>query len=80
MKKLLFSAAIISLTVISCGQSSEEKDAAQQENEAMVDEKVDEIMESLNESAQEAMPASDSTAAETEAEHDHDHSEEGHTH
>jgi len=78
MKKLLLSVVVLCVALISCGPNAEEKKAAQKENEEMVDEKVSEIMESLNESAEEASPAVDSVMSDTTAAHDH--SEEGHSH
>jgi len=78
MKKLLLSVVVLCVALISCGPNAEDKKAEHKENEEMVDEKVSEIMESLNESAEEASPAVDSVMSDTTAAHDH--SEEGHSH
>ena len=47
MKNLLLICAVLSITVIACGPSEEEKAKAQAENAATVDRKVNEIMEKL---------------------------------
>tara|TARA_B110000046_G_C12931211_1_gene371538 strand:- start:9 stop:245 length:237 start_codon:yes stop_codon:yes gene_type:complete len=78
MKKLLLSVAVLCIALISCGPNAEEKKAMQKENEKMVNEKVSEIRESMNESTEEASPAIDSVMSDTTAAHDH--SAEGHSH
>lgn len=53
MKKLLAIATLFSLTIVmpACGQSEEEKKAEQEKNEAIINEKVNEIMQKLEASA-----------------------------
>ena len=65
MKKLLLSSLLIAAVAMACGTSPEEKKAAQEENEAMVNEKVNEIMESLDESAAEEMESDTVTSDST---------------
>lgn len=64
MKKLLLSVVLLSATLIACGPSAEEKEAAQEANETMVNEKVDEIIQELETTTPEA-EAVDSAAADT---------------
>ena len=47
MKKLFRSAVILSVILAACGPTAEEKAAAQAENEALVNEKIDEIMQNM---------------------------------
>lgn len=53
MKKLLAIATLFSIILVlpACGASEEEKKAEQQENEAIINEKVNEIMQKLEASA-----------------------------
>jgi hypothetical protein len=54
MKNLLPILALLAVLISACGPSSEEKAAAQEENEAMVNDKVNEIMQDLEQSASES--------------------------
>lgn len=68
MKNLLLIFAVLSITVIACGPSDEEKAKAQAENAATVDRKVNEIMQKLEKEAKATEPEVmevDSTAADS---------------
>lgn len=74
--KNVFIPAIVALSLMTtaCGASGEEKQAQQEEAEAKVDEKVDDIMNQLEQSGSEATETADSMATEAAAEGD------GHAH
>ena len=55
MKKTLLTIAALALLISACGPSEKEKEQMQEKNEAMVDERVNEIIKSLDKSAEEVI-------------------------
>lgn len=83
MKKLLPSLFVLALMASACGASEEQKVEEQKANEEQVDQKVDEIMNQLEESAAEMEEViTDSNAMEAEGMEEshegHDHGDDGH--
>ncbi|MEZ4721438.1 MAG: hypothetical protein R2813_06120 [Flavobacteriales bacterium] len=80
MKKLLPAVVALAMITAACGASGEEKQAQQEEAEAQVDEKVNEIMDQLDESGNaEGAMETDSASMDAGME-EHSHEGEGHDH